>query len=302
MSDDPEPVTVRRGFVGTDKEVVVHPIVLLSVVDHYSRVAKGRDRRVIGTLLGEFSEGKVHITNCFGVPFEEDPKDPTVWFIDRNYHEQMYLMYKKINAKEKVVGWYCTGPKIRPADLEIQEVYRNYCPQPVYVIVDVQPQDAGLPTDAYLSFEEPQSDKTFRRTFHHIPSSIGAYEAEEVGVEHLLRDVRNSSTSTLATQVGDKLAALKRFVSKLTEIASYLQDVVDGNLPPNPKILYNLQNMFNLLPDLDRDNMHQSFNLNTNDSMLVMYLGSVVRAIMALHDVINNKLENKRKAETNFIK
>jgi len=127
---------------------------------------------------------------------------------------------------------------------------------------------------------------------------LGAYEAEEVGVEHLLRDVRNASTSTLATQVGDKLAALKRFVSKLSEIAAYLQDVVDGNLPPNPKILYNLQNMFNLLPDLDRDNMDHSFNLNTNDSMLVMYLASVVRAIMALHDVINNKLENKRKGET----
>jgi len=286
-----------RRFITGDKEVVVHPIVLLAVVDHYSRVVKGRDRRVVGTLLGEYSEGKIHITNCFGVPFEEDAKDPTVWFIDHNYHEQMYLMYKKINAKEKVVGWYCTGPKIRPADLEIHEVYRRYCPQPVYVIVGVQPKDAGLPTDAYLSFEEPQSDKTFRRTFVHIPSSIGAYEAEEVGVEHLLTDVRNASTSTLATQVGDKLAALTRFVSKLKEIALYLQDVSEGKLQPHPKILYNLQNMFNLLPDLEHKNLDHAFSLHNNDVMLVMYLGSVVRAIMALHDVINNKLENKRKAE-----
>lgn len=29
-----------------------------------------------------------------------------------------------------------------------------------------------------------------RRTFAHIPSSIGALEAEEIGVEHLLRDIR----------------------------------------------------------------------------------------------------------------
>jgi len=161
----------------------------------------------------------------------------------------------------------------------------------------VQPQDASLPTDAYRSFEEPQSDKTFRRTFVHIPSSIGAYEAEEVGVEHLLRDLRNASTSTLATQVGDKLAALKRFVSKLKDIAEYLQDVVEGKLHPHPKILYNLQSMFNLLPDLDRNNLHQAFSLHNNDTMLAMYLGSVVRSIMALHDVINNKLDNKRKAE-----
>jgi hypothetical protein len=26
--------------------------------------------------------------------------------------------------------------------------------------------------------------------FHHIPSNIGALEAEEVGIEHLLRDIK----------------------------------------------------------------------------------------------------------------
>ena len=34
-------------------DVVVHPIVLLSVVDHYNRVAKGTSKRVVGTLLGD---------------------------------------------------------------------------------------------------------------------------------------------------------------------------------------------------------------------------------------------------------
>ena len=34
-------------------EVVVHPLVLLSVVDHYNRVAKDTRKRVVGVLLGE---------------------------------------------------------------------------------------------------------------------------------------------------------------------------------------------------------------------------------------------------------
>jgi len=33
-------------------EVIVHPIVLLSIVDHYNRMAKGSIKRVIGVLLG----------------------------------------------------------------------------------------------------------------------------------------------------------------------------------------------------------------------------------------------------------
>jgi hypothetical protein len=47
------------------KEVVVHPLVLLSVVDHYNRVAKDSRRRVVGVLLGETFKGRVDVTNSF---------------------------------------------------------------------------------------------------------------------------------------------------------------------------------------------------------------------------------------------
>lgn len=282
----------------TDKQVVVHPLVLLSIVDHYNRVAKGTSKRVVGTLIGEMSAGNIHVTNSFAVPFEEDPRDPTVWFLDHNYHESLFAMFKKVNAKERVVGWYSTGPKIKPADLEIHEVYRRYCAQPVYAIIDVQPkEDQSLPIDAYFSMEEPKSDRLFKRTFVHIPSTVGAYEAEEVGVEHLLRDIKNASTSTLATKVGDKLGSLKGLIGKLQEMALYLSDVAAGKLPPNAKILYNLQDLFNLLPDADNSELVKSFSVETNDMMLAMYLGSVVRSVIALHNLINNKLENKRKIE-----
>ena len=55
------------------KLVVVHPTVLLSVVDHYNRIAKDTKKRVVGVLLGEYGDrGVLDITNCFAVPFEED--------------------------------------------------------------------------------------------------------------------------------------------------------------------------------------------------------------------------------------
>lgn len=32
------------------------------------------------------------------VPFEEDDKDPSIWFLDHNYHESMFSMFKRING------------------------------------------------------------------------------------------------------------------------------------------------------------------------------------------------------------
>ena len=49
------------------ERVVVHPLVLLSVVDHYNRVAKDTKKRVLGVVLGETYKGRVDATNsCAG--------------------------------------------------------------------------------------------------------------------------------------------------------------------------------------------------------------------------------------------
>jgi len=38
------------------KTVIVHPTVLLSIVDHYNRIASGTKKRVVGVLLGEYGD------------------------------------------------------------------------------------------------------------------------------------------------------------------------------------------------------------------------------------------------------
>jgi uncharacterized protein (DUF2236 family) len=46
-------------------QVIVHPLVLLSTVDHYNRVAKDTRKRVVGVLLGTSYKGRIDVTNSF---------------------------------------------------------------------------------------------------------------------------------------------------------------------------------------------------------------------------------------------
>lgn len=89
-----------HGFKG----VICHPLVLLNVTDHYNRILKDAkepgSRRVVGVLLGSTSKGQVDVANSFAVPFEEDKKDPRVWFIDHNYLEVMARMFKKVTSED----------------------------------------------------------------------------------------------------------------------------------------------------------------------------------------------------------
>ncbi|CAH0404650.1 unnamed protein product [Chilo suppressalis] len=277
-------------------KVVVHPLVLLSVVDHFNRMGKiGNQKRVVGVLLGCWrAKGVLDVSNSFAVPFDEDDKDKSVWFLDHDYLENMYGMFKKVNAREKVVGWYHTGPKLHQNDVAINELIRRYCPNSVLVIIDAKPKDLGLPTEAYQAVEEVHDDGSpTTRTFEHVPSEIGAEEAEEVGVEHLLRDIKDTTVGSLSQRVTNQLLGLRGLHSQLSEIRDYLIQVGQGALPMNHQIIYQLQDIFNLLPDIANDNFIDNLYIKTNDQSLVVYLAALVRSIIALHNLINNKITNR---------
>ena len=124
---------------------------LLSVVDHFKRVddedeeeeeeeeeeedqRRKTSRRRVARIRDERSIGR-HVLLCGA--FRRGPADASIWFLDHAYAEQMYDV--PIHAKEKVVGWYSTGPKIRENDLDIGELFEKYCADPVLVIVNLSP-------------------------------------------------------------------------------------------------------------------------------------------------------------------
>jgi len=74
--------------------------VLLSVADHHARlISRSSNKRVIGVLLGQDNGKTVNVANSFGIPFEEDEKDSKTWFLDHNYIEGMWEMFKKVNGE-----------------------------------------------------------------------------------------------------------------------------------------------------------------------------------------------------------
>ena len=51
-------------------KVIVHPLVLLSVVDHFNRMKKvGNTKRVIGLLLGSIHNKILDVSNSFASSF-----------------------------------------------------------------------------------------------------------------------------------------------------------------------------------------------------------------------------------------
>jgi 26S proteasome regulatory subunit N8 len=105
---------------------------------------------------------------------------------------------------------------------------------------------------------------------------------------------------------------------RLRDIGQYLQKVLDHELPVNHAILGNLQDVFNLLPNLstpaatprlsgseqqsENSELARAMSIKTNDQLMAIYLSSLIRAITAFHDLIENKIQNRQQQEENELK
>ncbi|KAA0190969.1 26S proteasome non-ATPase regulatory subunit 7 [Fasciolopsis buskii] len=138
-SSDEKPVIYERPKIST---VVVHPLVLLSVVDHYNRSGKvtSGQKRVVGVLLGEQRGTTLDVSNCFA-------------------------------ARERIVGWYHSGPKLFANDITINELIRKFVANSVLVVVDVRRNESdGLPTEAYIAVDEVHD--VSRSVLSHVLSNV----------------------------------------------------------------------------------------------------------------------------------
>ena len=132
-------------------------------------------------------------------------------------------------------------------------------------------------------------------------------------MEHLLRDIRDVAVGTLSTRITSQLQSLQGLHLRLRDIGQYLQKVLDGELPVNHAIMGNLQDVFNLLPNLstpkssatdgtdksqtDNSELARAMSVKTNDQLMTIYLSSLIRAITAFHDLIENKIQNRQAQE-----
>lgn len=66
------PTTTAETLSLVSRNVTVAPLVLLSVVDHFNRAAKGTRKRVVGVLLGQNDGKNVRVSNSFA----GQPKHP----------------------------------------------------------------------------------------------------------------------------------------------------------------------------------------------------------------------------------
>jgi len=267
------------------KHVNVHPVALFTAVDSYER--RGEDaKRVVGTLMGSFTNGVVEVTNCFTVPHHETQEEVA---FDKEYANSMLELYRDANPAEDIIGWFATSSEVSGHSTLIHEYYSIECDNPIHLTIDCQLKSGRMDIKTYISSPMGVPGGTMGIIFTPIPMEIKYYEPELVAVQTFSKNKGGSKKPAgLDSGIQHIAKASDQLVDLLKDMLRYVKDVVAGDLPPNPEIGQRLMTLFGSVPQMDPEQVENMMNNNMQDLLMVLYLASHTKTHLGVNTKLNS--------------
>lgn len=260
----------------TENTVRVHPVVVFTISDAYIRRNENQER-VIGTLLGTIGDGVVDITNCYAVPHSESNDQVAV---DVVHHQTMAELQKRVNGRERIVGWFSTGTDVSGSDALIHNFYTNECANPIHLILDTSLNGQDRAVKAYVSRVLSIQGNQLAREFQEVPCEVRASEVERIAGNLLLSE----STEHLPNELEGLVDSLKNLDELIQAAESYVDQVVQGSLPGDVSIGRQLAEALSAVPRMTTKDLTKLVRNNQNDILLTTYLSDLIRAQISLSD------------------
>jgi len=260
----------------------VRPVVLFSVIDHYSRREEGQDR-VIGTLLGTETDGVIQVCSCFPVPHTLTEEQVA---LNTDFHATMLQLHQRVHPKHKVVGWYSTGEEVNDSSLLFHDFYGQDCEKPVHLLLDLGLGDRRMSCKAYASVGLTLGEMRLGTVFEEIKLTVLNTESDQLGLDTLLKassDPGAAPTSANALSDVDSMeATIKKLLRTLEGVMEFVEKMKDGKAEADPKVVRLLQDLVAAAPRLPAASFDKMFNAQVQDILAVVYLANLTRTQLAL--------------------
>ena len=260
----------------TENRVAVHPATLFTMIDAYVRRNEGQ-ARVIGTLLGTISDGVIEIKNCFAVPHSESDDQVAV---DVVHHQTMAELQKKVNSRERIVGWWSTGTDVSGSDALIHNFYTNECMNPIHLILDTDVSQSGSVVKACVSRVLSIDGVQLARELQEVPCEVRTSEAERVVGDALLSE----TVESLPTELEGLASSLKNLDQLVGAAREYVDAVLTGKIEGDIGLGRQIADALTAVPKMSSEDMAKAIRNNQNDILLTTYLSDLIRAQLALSD------------------
>ena len=219
----------------------------------------------------------IEIKNCFAVPHSESDDQVAV---DVVHHQTMAELQKKVNSRERIVGWWSTGTDVSGSDALIHNFYTNECMNPIHLILDTDVSQSGSVVKAFVSRVLSIDGVQLAREFQEVPCEVRTSEAERVVGDALLSE----TVESLPTELEGLASSLKNLDQLVGAAREYVDAVLAGKIEGDIGLGRQIADALTAVPKMSSEDMATAIRNNQNDILLTTYLSDLIRAQLALSD------------------
>ena len=220
----------------------------------------------------------------------------------------MTAFHRRNNKKEVVVGWYTTttinGEFIIDNSSLINDFYCNQCTNPIHLVVDTTLMGDDINTRGFISKDLSVMGEVLASSFHEVKVELVFSDAEASCLYHMLHDstkdeTANSSNNdvvtvltTLPNASGKLQDAMEDLKKLLDSLQIYVDQVVDGKLPPNREIGIAIATALNSFTSSQSSSTSQHTVLNNRyqDVLMASYISTLIQTQVQIAEKINQIL------------
>ncbi|XP_003745664.1 COP9 signalosome complex subunit 6 [Galendromus occidentalis] len=269
--------------------VLLHPLVIMNVSDHWTRIRaqnNGRAEQVLGALLGKQKDRTIEVFNSFELYKEGGDSD----IINLDFLEGQQRQYRQVFQDLELVGWYTTGAEPTGSDVK---VHQQICAlNDSAILMKLNPagdRSNRLPIAMFESVIE-MVDKEPSTLFINLPYSLVTEEEERIGLDNMARlSIAETRDESLASQhLRTQHSAIKMLLSRIKILEQYVRAVEQGVLKPNRSILREIFSLCRQLPVMDTDDFRREFFMQCNDVALQTFLATLTKCCDGLNTYLSS--------------
>ncbi|KAG1055131.1 hypothetical protein G6F43_002901 [Rhizopus delemar] len=276
--------------------ISVHPLVLLNISDHYTRIRLQNpsiieNGRVFGALLASQSGRDIDIVNSFELPFQL-AEDGVNHLLDKTF-----LLYKLDQLKQvfptlDFMGWYSIGIQPTELDLKLHEQFLGVNESSLFLQMNPAALVNGtkqFPIEIYEPMMDMVDGNYTRLVFIKTSYKLETGEAERIAIDHVAKPSSTTSDTSLGNALVSHLTTQRNAIamlhSRIQFLHEYLQDVKSGLMPVDHNLLRQISSVCKRSTVLEKKAFDDQFSTEYNDVLLVAYLASITKGLNIVNDL-----------------
>jgi len=261
-----------------------------------------KDAPVIGLLFG-FQEGlEITIFDAEEIEYASVDPSPSSTIMmntsDAEIHQKQHKqriqtkidLHQKVFPKHEVIGWYRVGDDLAESDLQINNhAMKEYNECPLFVLVNPNPDDDAkeLPISIYETLVTMETSATSgaqqpRTVFVGLDFELNTAEAERIAVEKVFKAQATDGESGLDVHLQSITESIESMNTRVAVLLDFLRKTQRGEIPPDHKLLRQVDGLLRQLPVFANKNLSKEFNHEYDDMLLVSYLASIAKTTKAI--------------------